>query len=94
MSEWGREFMWPDDGGDDTILGWLSREAVPSESEARALAADELLEPPESLALTPVLMRVESEVEAKINGHEAPLWVECTSRAKKAEPFWRVVSRG
>jgi hypothetical protein len=39
---------------------------------------------------SPVLVREESEVEARIAGHECPWYIECTPRAKGAQPFWRI----
>lgn len=91
MSEWGREFMWPDEACYEDFDGWLSRDAIPDPEEAITLAAQALGVKRERVALEPVLMREESEVEAKIAGHEFPCWVECTRRAKHPEPFWRVV---
>jgi hypothetical protein len=44
----------------------------------------------EAVKLTPVLLREESEVESKINGHEFPFMVECTARARHPEPYWRI----
>jgi hypothetical protein len=94
MSSWGREFMWPDEvAGEDGAEGWVSRDAIPDEIEAREFAALDLVVAPDDLVALPVLMREESEVEANINGHEAPYWVECTTRAKHPEPFWRIERR-
>lgn len=78
---------------EDGIYGWISREHVPTIEEARAVAVKELwggIEEAAELRLTPVLMRLESEVEAKIKGREFPNWVECTTRASKSDPYWRV----
>lgn len=90
---WGREVMLPADewgsfdGGPDA---WVSRLAVPDPEEAITLAAKELCVEREYLELRPILMREESEVDARINGHEFPHWVPCTRRARAYEPFWRV----
>ena len=44
-----------------------------------------------ALSAKPILMRVESDVEAKINGRQDEnCYVECTSRARRPELFWRV----
>lgn len=97
VSVWGRELMPPDEVASERgIYGWICREAVPDEDEARALAAEQAsgfearVVAPEELKLTPVLMREESEVEANINGHEFPLTVECTARARDHAPYWRI----
>jgi hypothetical protein len=90
-SLWGHEFMWPDEASYEDFDGWLSRDAIPDPEGAITAAAQALEVPRERIELVPVLMREESEVEAKINGHEFPCWVECTRRARKPEPFWRVV---
>lgn len=88
---WGREFMHPDEvASEDGVDGWLSREEIPDIDEATRAAAAELAVPAECLRLTPVLMREQSEVEARIHGHEAPYWVECTKRARHPERMWRV----
>lgn len=79
------------------ILGWMIR--PPGEEQAaRSAVQERAMEYVRRevgivdghLHLTPVLLREESEVEAKINGHESPLWVECTARAKRAESYWRI----
>jgi hypothetical protein len=44
-----------------------------------------------ALSAKPILMRVESDVEAKINGREDEnCYIECTARARRPELFWRV----
>jgi hypothetical protein len=93
MSIWGREFMFPDEESkSDALLGWVSREDVPDPEEAMRIAADDLGDYGIAMQAQPVLMREESEVEAEINGHEFPYWVECTKRAREPEPFWRIES--
>lgn len=37
-----------------------------------------------------VLMRELDPIACKIRGVDDGWWVECTSRAKNAEPFWRI----
>ena len=86
----GWDFLEPDEWAAETCLGWLSRDTFPDVGPAMTEAARLLREPVERIVLTPVLMREESEVEAKINGHEVPMWVECTSRAKSPMRYWRV----
>jgi hypothetical protein len=88
---WSAEpFLWPGEIASERLSGWVSREVVADPEEAITLAARELGVPRERITLAPVLMREESEVEARINGHEFPQWVECTARAKSPERFWRV----
>lgn len=70
--------------------GWVARDLYPDAAEAEAFARTRMYGSPERLHLTPVLMREESEVEANINGHEFPMYVECTARAKRPLPYWRV----
>jgi hypothetical protein len=87
----GREWLEADEvAADAGRFGWVSRDAFPDEPEAEAFARSQIVGPPERLALSPVLMRGESAVEAEINGHEFPMYVECTTRAKKPMPYWRV----
>jgi hypothetical protein len=44
-----------------------------------------------ALSAKPILMRVESDVEAKINGRaDENCYIECTTRARHPYPFWRV----
>lgn len=76
------------------IVGWVSREGV-SEAEAIEVARRDAqsLEACVPLKIEPVLMRLQSEVEARINGGDEdgnPLWVECTKRARRPVPYWRV----
>lgn len=84
--------MWPNEAAyEGGAFGWISRSAVPDAEEAITLAAEALQDyPRERIQLRPVLMREQSEVEAKIAGEEFPLWVQCTKRARQHEPFWRV----
>lgn len=93
---WGREFMWPSDDWVGRPEGWLSRIVFSDPEEAITFAAEQLTFEHgrqitrEQIELHPVLLREQSEVEAKVAGNEFPCWVECTTRARRAEPFWRV----
>jgi hypothetical protein len=87
---WGPEFMWPSDDWVGRPQGWLSRITFTDPEEAITVAATELGVARERIELRPVLMRQQSEVEAKIPGNEFPCWVECTTRARRCEPFWRI----
>lgn len=90
MSELHEPFLEPDEWAGEWCDGWISRVAFPHAGEALAEAKRLLGIPSESIKLKPVLLREESEVEANINGHEFPLWVECTKRAKRPVPYWRI----
>lgn len=76
------------------VVAYVAREAHPDAAEAIAVAdrEDGLGRPVAEMRAVPVLLREESEVEAKIHGHEFPLWVECTTRARSPVPYWRVDS--
>jgi hypothetical protein len=78
---------------EDGRLCWVSREMHPRKEEAADYAVRQLADRDvtrDLIRLIPVLLRLESEVEANINGHECPYWVECTTRAKHPLPYWRV----
>lgn len=82
------DFLWPSEETPTRIKGWLSRQAIPDGDEACAIVAHELGVSVDRVQLRPMLMREESEVEARINGHEMPYLVECTRRAKQSQPYW------
>jgi hypothetical protein len=91
----GREpaetILLPDEyASEDGKLGWVHRERVPDPGVAILAIAKETGERPDRMQATAVLLREESQVEADINGHEFRLWVECTKRARAAEPYWQV----
>lgn len=81
--------LWPDEAASEEIVGWVSREAFPDRDEAAEYARREF-DVTSRLSLTPVLLREESEVEARIHGHEFPHWVQCTPRARAYAHYWRV----
>lgn len=87
----------PDEiASEDGIVAYVARDAFPTADSAIAAAVreDGLGRPAPGMRAEPILMREESEVEAKINGHEFPLWVECTKRARRYERYWRVEDVG
>jgi hypothetical protein len=88
MSEWGTTVLVDEMG--ETY--WLSREAVPNMAQARRMIAEEIgLDDEETagLPLKETFMRPASEVELKIGGHEDGYMVECTTRAKRHEAYWK-----
>lgn len=77
-------------------MAFVAYDAFPEASAA--IAAAEREDPLGRLAAgmraESILMREESEVEAKIHGHEFPLWVPCTKRARAYAAYWRVEVNG
>lgn len=77
---------------------WVYRNPLDREEEIVQLVLDDLrqlgyLESDDTVNLraTPILMRVETDVEARIAGREGEnCMLECTKRAKYPEPYWRV----
>lgn len=92
MTTYVEPWLEADDAAQDSgWLGWVSRDQYPvrevAEEHARRWLGYGHTDP---LQLTPVLLRLESDVEAAINGHEFAFYVECTERARSPHPYWRV----
>ena len=68
---------------------WVERDGITAE-EAVAIVRRDCDPGDVALVATAVLMREESGVEARINGHEFPYFVECTERARAPRLYWRV----
>lgn len=84
----------PDEiASEDGVVAYVGRGAFPDAEAAIAEAAreDTLSREATGMRAEAILMREESEVEARINGHEFPLWVECTTRAKAHAAYWKVL---
>jgi hypothetical protein len=89
--EMSEPWLEPDEwAAEDGPLGWVSRDAYPDQLAAISFARQQDPDLPDELHLVAVLLREESEVEAQINGHEFPMYVECTARAKRPLEYWRV----
>ncbi len=85
----------PDEAASELgVVAFVSRDAFPDATDAirAALREDYLGRSEAGVRAMPILMRQVSEVEAKINGHETPFWVECTKRAKVHVAYWKVTS--
>lgn len=76
------------------VVAFVSCDAFPEATDAIrvALREDYLGRSEAGVRAVPILMRLVSEVEAKINGNETPFWVECTKRAKAPVAYWKVTS--
>lgn len=98
-----REIMYSEyDGPADVEVGsavcWMERYDGDDPHELLKLVIADLrdlgyLTDDDSVALSavPVLMRLQSEVEGRISGFEGePMMVECTARAKRPLPHWRI----
>lgn len=72
------------------VLGWHDRSE--RQDEQALLAEFEAWYGDGPLELHPILARSASDVECRINGWEEGTFVECTSRAKKSWPMWKVVA--
>lgn len=86
------EFLEPTTDDDGRLVGWVADNGI-SAAEAIRQVAHELDLDPDTLEARAVLMRWQSEVEARIeplNEDEVPVMVECTKRARDPKPFWRI----
>lgn len=76
------------------VVGWVSHERASTRTEAIQYVRDHAdFDVPSSLRAVDVLMRLQSEVEARINGGDEdgdPQWVQCTKRARHPVPYWRI----
>jgi hypothetical protein len=64
---------------------------TPDGAVAYAVELGELAEPPvPGYEVRHVLMRELDPIACKVRGVDEGWWVECTARAKKAAPFWRI----
>jgi hypothetical protein len=76
------------------VVGWVSHEIAPTKADAIAYAYSHgAVDADSPLSATDVLMRLQSEIEAKINGGDDdgnPQWVQCTKRARRPVAYWRV----
>lgn len=65
---------------------------TPEAAVAYAVQSGDLPEgdPGEMYPVAQILMRELDPIACKIRGYEEGWWVECTPRAKKAHPFWRI----
>lgn len=80
----------PDEmASENGVIAYVARGAYPDPRAAIARAMRECGGRPGAKAVA-VLLRLESQVETKINGHEDQLWVECTARAKSPVAYWKV----
>lgn len=66
--------------------------ATAEDAVAYAVRSGELREPEpgESYEIRSVLMRELDPIACKIRGVDDGWWVECTPRAKRPVPFWRI----
>lgn len=62
---------------------------TPDDAIAYAVSSGELVDPL-GCPVSRVLMRELDPIACKIRGYEEGWWVVCTSRSKKAHPFWRI----
>jgi hypothetical protein len=75
------------------VLGWHDR--TDDQDDRQLLAEFEAYYAHEncrhqSLTLRPILMRIASDIECRINGWEEGTMVRCTTRAKKSWPMWQI----
>ena len=90
---------WPGHDGEpfidkdgNEVLGWHDR--TEDQDDRQLLAEFEAyhasMGAPASLTLRPILMRIASDVECRINGWEDGSMVRCTTSAKKSWPMWQI----